>query len=130
MNSHPPGNPRATSGFSVGGVNRLSPRGGMMGVNLMRRGQSLNRCDLFDLPVIGDRITEKHPNVMRFYFENFNGIRSGPHGTDKGRYFGKLMEALEVDCFGAAETNLQWNMSKSSPHKLLSLQVGDRTAYA
>ena len=53
--------------------------------------------DLLDLPVIGNKITDKHPNVMRFYFENFNGIRSGPYGTDKGKYFGKLMEVLEVD---------------------------------
>ena len=89
-----------------------------------------NSCDLFDLPVIGDKLTGKKDNVIRFYFENFNGIRSGPRGTDKGRYFGKLMELLEVDCFGATETNLQWNMTRSSPWKLLDLKSGSRTAYA
>ena len=59
-------------------------------------------CSLYRLPVIGDKIRKKGENSVRFYFENFNGIRSGIKGADKGGFFGKLMETLEVDCFGAA----------------------------
>ena len=130
MIRHPPEEQRTTSGSSVGGDYRRSSREVRTGNEEKYGRKSINRCDLYDLPVIGDKITDKSPNVIRFYFENFNGIRSGPRGTDKGKYFGKLMETLEVDCFGAAETNLQWNMSKSTPKKLLSLNPGDRTSYA
>ena len=111
MIRHPPEEQRTTSGSSVGGDYRRSSREVRTGNGGKNGRKSINRCDLYDLPVIGDKITDKSPNVIRFYFENFNGIRSGPRGTDKGKYFGKLMETLEVDCFGAAETNLRWNMS-------------------
>lgn len=43
---------------------------------------------------------------MKFYFENLNGIPSGLWGTDK-RIFQFTYKKIEVDCFGAAETNLQ-----------------------
>ena len=68
---------------------------------------SMRSCNLLQLPVIGDIIKEKSKNTIRFYFENLNGIRSGLWRTYKGRYFNSLMKILEVDCFGAAETNLQ-----------------------
>ena len=68
---------------------------------------SLRSCNLQDLQTIGDKVSNKKKNTIRFYFENLNGIRSGLWGTDKGRYFISLMGKLEVDCFGAAETNLQ-----------------------
>ena len=80
--------------------------------------------------MIGDKLTGKKENVIGFYFKNFNGKRSGARGTDKRRYFGKLMKLLELDCFGEAETKLQWNMTRLSPRKLLDLKTGSRTAYA
>ena len=45
--------------------------------------------------------------MIRFYFKNFNGIRSGIRGTDKGGYFSKLIDTLGVDCFEEYETNLK-----------------------
>ena len=39
------------------------------------------------------------------------------------------MKKLEVDCFGAVETNLQLNMAQTSPIKILDLKKGSRTAY-
>ena len=67
---------------------------------------------------------------MRFYFENLNGIKSGIKGAAKRGFFGKLMETLEVDCFGAAETNLQWKLAKNTPSKIIGLSKNTRTAYA
>ena len=46
----------------------------------------IKSCDLFELPVIGDKIKEKGQNTIRFYFENSNGICSGLCGTVKGRF--------------------------------------------
>ena len=106
MIRHPPEELRATSGYSVGRDDRRPSREVRTEGKENYGRKSIKRCDLYDLPFIGDKITGKSPNVIRFYFENFNGIRSGPRGTDKGKYFGTLMETLEVDCFGAAETNL------------------------
>ena len=34
-----------------------------------------------------------------------------------------------MDCFGAAETNLQWKMPRTSPIKSLNLKQGPRTIY-
>ncbi len=87
-------------------------------------------CKLKDLPIIGDKIALKKKNTIRFYFENLNGIRSGLWGTDKGRYFTALIKKLDVDCFGAAETNLQWTMAQTSPTKILNLKQGSRTKYS
>ena len=39
------------------------------------------------------------------------------------------MEKLEVYCFGAAETNLQWNMARTPPMKTFNLKKGPRTIY-
>ena len=78
---------------------------------------SLRSCKLLDLPAIGGKIANKKKNTIRFYFENLNGIHSGLWGTDKGRYFISLTGELEVDCFGAAEINLQFKMAKTSPIK-------------
>ena len=91
---------------------------------------SMTNCDLLKLPVIGDKIKEKSKNTIKFYFENLNGVHSGLWGTDKGRYFNTLMEKLEVDCFGAAETNLQWGMAQTSLIKLLDLKKDTKTVYA
>ena len=73
--------------------------------------------------------SKRRKNTIIFYFENLNGIRSGLWGTDKGRYFTSLIKKLDVDCFGAAETNLQWKMAKTSPIKILNLKQGSRTKY-
>ena len=59
---------------------------------------------MYDLPVIGDKIVGKLKNVIRFYFENFNSIRSGIKGVETGKFFGKLMNKMEVDYFGKLQT--------------------------
>ena len=40
------------------------------------------------------------------------------------------MEKIEIDCFGAAETNLHWDMAQNSLIKILDLKKGLRTVYA
>ena len=67
---------------------------------------SIQSCDLLELPAICNKIEEKEQNIIRFYFEDLNGICSGLRGTDTGRFFNSLVERLEIDFFGAAETNL------------------------
>ena len=86
--------------------------------------------DLVELPVIGDTIKEKGKNTIRFYFENLNSICSGLWRTDKGRFFNSLMEILEIDCFGAVETNLQLDIAQTSLIKFLDLKKGSITVYA
>ena len=54
---------------------------------------------------------------------------SGLWGIDKGIFFNLLMEKLEIDCFGAAETNLHWDIAQASLIKILDLKKGSRTAY-
>ena len=44
----------------------------------------------------------------------------------KGKYFNSLMEKLKVDCFGAAETNLQWNVARTPPIKTFNLKKGSK----
>ena len=39
------------------------------------------------------------------------------------------MEKLEIDCFGAIKTNLQWDLERASPIKILDLKKASRTAY-
>ena len=36
---------------------------------------------------------------------------------------------MEVDYFGASEINLQWDMTWTSPIKILGLKKGSRSAY-
>ena len=104
----PPDGSLTINESSVGGQNRLDSeenrRGGLNSVRV----KSINYCTLSELPVIGDKIRRKKDNMIRMYFENLNGIRSHTKGVDKGKYFASLLDKLEVDCFGAAETNLQW----------------------
>ena len=117
---------RATENSSVGGPNRKRDAS----KHWSFRNPFSHSCSLHRLPVIGYKIRNKGGNNIRFYFENFNGIRSGIKGADKGGFFGKLMENLDVDCFGAAETNLQWKLAKNSPSKIIGLGKNTRTAYA
>ena len=121
---------RTTGTSSAGEDKRLRIKARKERNKRMLNPTSMRSCNLLQLPVIGDVIKEKSKNTIRFYFENLNGIRSGLWGTDKGRYFNSLMERLEVDCFGAAETNLQWNMARTSPIKILNLKQGSKTVYA
>ena len=111
MRGDPPEVSRATENSSVGGPNRKRDAS----KHWSFRNPFSHSCSLHRLPVIGDKIRNKGGNNIRFYFENFNGIRSGIKGADKGGFFGKLMETLEVDCFGSAETNLQWKLAKKLP---------------
>ena len=115
---------------SVGGKNRLDSevkrRGGLNSVRV----KSINYCTLSELPVIGDKIRRKKDNMVRIYFENINGIRSHTKGVDMGKYFASLLDKLEIDCFGAAETNLQLEMTRTSPRKLLDLSQDTKTSYA
>ena len=126
MKGDPPEESQATEYSSVGGQKRK----GVSVDNWTVKNPFSNSCSLHRLPVIGDKVRNKGENSVRIYFENFNGIRSGIKGADKGGYFGKLMETLEVDCFGAAETNLQWKLAQNSPSKIIGLGKNTRTAYA
>ena len=38
--------------------------------------RSMNRCNILQLPAVGDKIKLKQANTIRFYSENFNGIHS------------------------------------------------------
>ena len=125
MRGDPPEESQATDHSSVGGQKRKRDPSNHWSV----RNPLSHSCSLHRLPVIGDKIRNKGDNNIRFYFENFNGIRSGIKGVDKGGFFGKLMETLEVDCFGASETNLQWKLAKNSPSKIIGLSKHTRTAY-
>ena len=100
-----PENVRATGTPSPGEEKRLRTNAIIVFDKRIMDPTLMRSCNLLKLPVIWDIVKGK--NTIRFYFENLNGIRSGLWGTDKGRYFNSLMEKLEVDCFGAAETNLQ-----------------------
>ena len=126
MKGDPPEESQATEHSSAGGQGRKR----VPIDNWTLKNPLSNSCSLHRLPVIGDKVGRKKENNIRIYFENFNGIRSGIKGADKGGYFGKLMETLDVDCFGAAETNLQWRLAKNSPSKILGLGKHTRTAFA
>ena len=126
MRGDPPEESRETDHSAVGGQKRTRDSSNHWSV----RHPVSHSCSLHRLPVIGDKIRNKGDNNIRFYFENFNGIRSGIKGADKGGFFQEIDGDLEVDCFGAAETNLQWKIAKNSPSKIIGLGKHTRTAYA
>ena len=118
MISDPPEILLAEGNNSVGGETRHGPTNNMTGGVNSDRSKSIKYCSLNSLPVIGDQLIRKQENMVRLYFENFNGIRSHIKGVDKGKYFSSLLNKLEIDGFGAAETNLNWNMAHTSPKKV------------
>ena len=83
-----------------------------------------------EIPVIGDKLGRKKDNMIRFYFENLNGICSHDKGMDKEKFFSSILNKLEVDCFGAAETNLNWKMTTMAPwNLLLDLSPGTKNSF-
>ena len=50
---------RATSGTSVGGISQPRSPGNVKEGNARSQPRLSNSCDLFDLPVIGDQLTDK-----------------------------------------------------------------------
>ena len=130
MRGDPPDPLLAVGDGSVGGERRHGSNNNMVGGINSERSKSINYCSLAGLPVIGDKISRKKDNMIRFYFENFNGIRSHVKGVDKGKYFSGLINKLEIDCFGAAETNLQWEMVRTTPKKVLYLAKETKCVHA
>ena len=97
MSRDPPDPLLAVGNGSVGGERRHGSNNNMVaGIN-SERSKSINYCSLAGLPVIGDKLSRKKDNMIRFYFENFNGIRSHVKGVDKGKYFSGLINKLEID---------------------------------
>ena len=123
MNSNPPEPLRTAGKGSVGGESRRGPSNKTTGGVDSERFKSINCCTLSSLPVIGDKLSRKKDNMVRFYFENFNGIRNQAKGVDKGKYFSGLINKMEIDCFGAAETNLYWEMARTTPKKSYICQM-------
>ena len=72
---------------SVGGDTRQGPGKKVTGGVNSGRSKSINYCSLSSLPVIGDKLCRKKENMVRFYFENVNGIRNHAKGVDKGKKF-------------------------------------------
>ena len=93
MNSNPM-EPSKTAGSSVGGESRHGPPNKMTGGFNSEGFKSINCCVLSSLPVIGDKLSRKKDNMVRFYFENFNGIRNQAKGVDKGKYFSGLINKM------------------------------------
>lgn len=56
----------------------------------------------------GNRITRKKENTTRVYYQNVNGITQGKDWTRWEAIVHEL-QRMEVDMFGLAETNVQWN---------------------
>ena len=130
MNRNPPESLHVVGNDSVCGVTGQGSDNKMTGGVNSGRSKSINYCPLSSLPVIGDKLNRKKENMVRFYFENFNGIRSHVKGVDKGKYFSGLLNKLEIDCFGAAETNLHWDMVRTTPKKVLYLPNETKNVYA
>lgn len=58
----------------------------------------------------GDAIGPTHERSMRLYFQNINGL----HTTELREQWLDIlhvMESLDVDLYGLAETNINWNPS-------------------
>ena len=87
MNRNPPESLHTVGNDSVGGATGQRSENTRTGGVNSGRSKSIKYCPLSSLPVIGDKLTRKKENMVRFYFENFNGIRSHVKGVDKGKYF-------------------------------------------
>ena len=85
-----------------------------------------------DIPVHGDTLSGKQPNDCRLFFENVDGLGVQLHKntlSDKNlTYYNKLLQRLEVDICGGAESRCHWDMlpSSHSLSKLLELRDGSR----
>ena len=130
MNQNPPDESSTINDSSSGGSNRQGSWKELRGGLTSARIKSIKYCALSEIPVIGDSISWKRENTVRMYFENLNSICSHKKGVDKGKYFSTLLDKLEIDCFGAVETNLQWKMMRTSPRKVLDLSHDTKTTYA
>ena len=130
MNRNPPDESSTINDSSAGGSNRQGSGKELRGGLTSARIKSIKYCALSEIPVIGDSISRKRENTVRMYFENLNGICSHTKGVDKGKYFSTLLDKLEIDCFGAVETNLQWKITRTSPRKVLDLSHDTKTTYA
>jgi hypothetical protein len=67
----------------------------------------------------GDLITSpKHPNSIRIAFQNVNGIQKAKSWNELKSFSHKL-STLNVDIFGAAETNLKWTFARNQQVKAI-----------
>ena len=73
---------------------------------------------------------QKDPNNIRFYFQNANGLKWGHHQADIANKLAHL-QSLQVDFFGIAESNLDFNQSHVSSriHQLLHQQFQHQTSH-
>jgi hypothetical protein len=74
----------------------------------------------------GDQITSpKHPNSIRIAFQNVNGIQKAKSWNELKSLSNKLTK-LNIDIFGAAETNLKWTFARNQQVKTI-LQKSQKT---
>ena len=129
MNQPPEGSEGATAP-SVGGIQEARRPNGKGTTAHQFKSKPRAHKFLLEVPVIGDPLGRKKDNMIRFYFENLNAICSHDKKVDKGKFFSSLLSKLEVDCFGAAETNLNWKITTRSPRNLLDLSMDIRSSFA
>ena len=106
MTNHPPEGSEGAAAPSVGGIQDARRSHGKGTTAHHFKSKARAHKFLSEVPVIGDPLGRKKDNMIRFYFENLNGICSHDKKVDKGKFFSSILSKLEVDCFGAAETNL------------------------
>ena len=130
MTNQPPEGPEGATAPSVGGIQEAQCSNGVGPKTHYFRSKTRVHKFLSEVPVIGDPLGKKKDNMIRFYFENLNGICSHDNKVDKGKFFSSILNKLEVDCFGAAVTNLNWRMTTRSPRNLLDLSMDTRSSFA
>ena len=104
-----------------------------------RKASDSNRSSLFhwtkfaDVPVHGDALAGKADGDCRFFFENIDGFGVNVNNSklsDKNiKYYNSLIQRLEVDFLGGAESRAQWDMlprTHALP-RLLNLREGSRS---
>ena len=105
---------RAENGDQEDG-RRSRPNGGRDSINGTRGRSGLREYKRFwklgDIDAIGDRLAVKEDGVIRFFYENFDGLPlTKRKGTfQKYRKLDLLRKRLELDVIGGTETQMNWN---------------------